>query len=93
MRGQDLNLRPPGYEPDELPDCSTPRRFMKLERETGIEPARPAWKAGTLPLSYSRLTAQALSKNGGGDWIRTSEGVHQQIYSLPPLASSGTPPS
>src|SRR2546423_12711729 len=25
-RGQDLNLRPSGYEPDELPDCSTPRR-------------------------------------------------------------------
>jgi hypothetical protein len=25
-RGQDLNLRPSGYEPDELPGCSTPRR-------------------------------------------------------------------
>src|SRR6476661_6186550 len=25
LRGQDSNLRPPGYEPDELPDCSTPR--------------------------------------------------------------------
>ncbi len=25
-RGEDLNLRPSGYEPDELPDCSTPRR-------------------------------------------------------------------
>ena len=24
-RGQDLNLRPSGYEPDELPNCSTPR--------------------------------------------------------------------
>ena len=27
LRGQDLNLRPSGYEPDELPDCSTPRMF------------------------------------------------------------------
>src|SRR5215210_7093525 len=27
LRGQDLNLRPSGYEPDELPDCSTPRRM------------------------------------------------------------------
>ena len=26
-RGQDLNLRPLGYEPNELPDCSTPRRL------------------------------------------------------------------
>ena len=29
LRGQDLNLRPSGYEPDELPDCSTPRRFLQ----------------------------------------------------------------
>ena len=28
LRGQDLNLRPSGYEPDELPGCSTPRRGM-----------------------------------------------------------------
>src|SRR5207248_9093016 len=25
LRGKDLNLRPSGYEPDELPGCSTPR--------------------------------------------------------------------
>jgi hypothetical protein len=28
LRGQDLNLRPLGYEPNELPDCSTPRQFV-----------------------------------------------------------------
>ena len=27
-----------------------------LERVTGIEPAWPAWKAGALPLSYTRVT-------------------------------------
>jgi hypothetical protein len=26
-----------------------------MERAAGIEPAWPAWKAGTLPLSYARL--------------------------------------
>ena len=30
LRGQDLNLRPSGYEPDELPGCSTPRRCGRL---------------------------------------------------------------
>ena len=29
LRGQDLNLRPSGYEPDELPGCSTPRHGRK----------------------------------------------------------------
>ncbi len=29
----------------------------QLERVTGIEPAQPAWKAGTLPLSYTRAGA------------------------------------
>ena len=31
LRGQDLNLRPSGYEPDELPDCSTPRHYLILD--------------------------------------------------------------
>ena len=34
-RGQDLNLRPPGYEPGELPDCSTPQcvRTARVSRK------------------------------------------------------------
>ena len=28
LRGPDLNQRPSGYEPDELPDCSTPRHYL-----------------------------------------------------------------
>ena len=36
LRGQDLNLRPSGYEPDELPGCSTPRCvWMCVLREWG----------------------------------------------------------
>jgi hypothetical protein len=40
-----LNLRPSGYEPDELPDCSTPhqegRAFYKREGQwaTNVHPS------------------------------------------------------
>ena len=33
LRGQDLNLRPRGYEPRELPDCSTPRIAARARLE------------------------------------------------------------
>ena len=35
MRGQDLNLRPSGYEPDELPGCSTPREVLIVWLDDG----------------------------------------------------------
>ena|GEM_PF-4617542 len=40
-----------------------------MEREKGIEPSLPAWKAGVLPLNYSRV---ALLYDGGQRRIRTS---------------------
>jgi hypothetical protein len=30
LRGRDLNPRPLGYEPNELPDCSTPRQSQLI---------------------------------------------------------------
>src|SRR5690348_14781592 len=39
-------------------DVSKGGRGKFLERVTGIEPAQPAWKAGTLPLSYTRAAPE-----------------------------------
>ncbi len=39
LQGWDLNPRPPGYEPDELPDCSTLRQGRNMVEE-GLEPSR-----------------------------------------------------
>ena len=41
LREKDLNQRPSGYEPDELPDCSIPRYSLKeLAEVEGFEPPR-----------------------------------------------------
>ena len=40
LREQDLNLRPSGYEPDELPYCSIPRHLIwkVVDGVEGFEP-------------------------------------------------------
>jgi hypothetical protein len=47
-----------------------------MERVTGIEPAWPAWKAGALPLSYTR---EPILKNGQDlDYRIVSTRIEQQ---------------
>jgi hypothetical protein len=36
---------------------------LKRERVEGIEPSWPAWKAGTLPLSYTRVAGRYIAGN------------------------------
>ena len=46
-----------GFEPvtSSLPrKCSTAELRRRIERVMGIEPTSPAWKAGVLPLNYTR---------------------------------------
>jgi hypothetical protein len=38
-----------------LMNCQQIKSGSHLERAKGIEPSWPAWKAGTLPLSYARV--------------------------------------
>src|SRR3989337_4089997 len=60
-----------------------------MERVMGIEPTHPAWKAGVLPLNYTR----GFSCYNQQNWWRGEDSNlrrhSQQIYSLPPLAPRG----
>jgi hypothetical protein len=52
---------------------NAPRGSLLLERVMGIEPTPSAWKAGVLPLNYTR-NHLFFKITGGGRRIRTSEG-------------------
>ncbi len=60
------------------------KNFTLKKRAMGVEPTQTAWKAVVLPLHHARNRADA--QNGRGR-IRTSVGIRQQIYSLPPLTT------
>ena len=57
LRGQDLNLRPSGYEPDELPGCSTPRQSLCAAEnyDDGIDKEEVPFFAG-LATTYSPMS-------------------------------------
>ncbi len=69
---------------------------LKMSGRRGSNSRPIAWKAIALPaellphLFLPFLTGNNKSKFGtncGGGWIRTTVGIHQQIYSLPHLAA------
>ncbi len=65
LRGHDLNVRPSGYEPDELPDCSTPRIHLSeiaMQRQTSA-PAALGWP--TLEPCIHKLTIDAKNQRIG----------------------------
>ena len=67
----------------------------EVERVKGIEPSQPAWKAGVLPMNYTRFIPNIphsyIDQNfidfGGGGRIRTFEDRSQRVYSPPHLTA------
>ncbi len=57
LRGKDLNLRPLGYEPSELPDCSTPQQYSTA-RATVIDFAK-----SMLPCLHPRHVCRSSANN------------------------------
>jgi hypothetical protein len=52
-----LNLRPSGYEPDELPDCSTPRR----EDEDSSDSSQDQFRTVTNALNAASRRSYAVA--------------------------------
>ena len=51
-----------------------------MERVKGIEPSRPAWKAGTLPLSYTRLRLKATAGEPAGFRLKAKNLLRWSFY-------------
>src|SRR5690606_33704879 len=80
-RGQDLNLRPLGYEPNELPNCSTPRRcafslavpgrnaksFPTAEPAGGPRPSRWRGPGTGIPPPASPGTPRSALRKAAGE--------------------------
>src|SRR5438876_1645662 len=66
LRGKDLNLRPLGYEPNELPDCSTPHFNGSLPGQRG-QLSGPVFLLRRLRLSSTR-TGDMLKMLSHGDY-------------------------
>ena len=97
LRETDLNHRPLGYEPSELPDCSIPRCNItnKVAEEKGFEPLRrfldlPVFKTGPFNQTWVFLHI-ILNKNGAPGRSRTGTSFYtRRILSpvrlpIPPL--------
>ena len=63
--------------------------MVNLERVKGIEPSQPAWKAGTLPLSYTRIFNLYKVVEDGG--FEPPKAMLTDLQSAP-FGRSGNPP-
>ena len=64
-----MNLRPSGYEPDELPGCSTPRGCILCVLLSGLEDLAATYSpvpCGTVPWALGVFTAEFGMGSGAG---------------------------
>ena len=72
-----------GMENNESNKC-----LKTLERVKGIEPSYSAWKAAALPLSYTRIWGDQLTRRAGG---LTHPGIIGKPPGKPPETRRGRP--
>ena len=83
LRGRDLNPRPPGYEPDELP-TALPRDIKIVVPVTGLEPVRYCYQRilspPCLPISPHRqiISITILSRRRGN--VNIKIGHRENIF-------------
>jgi hypothetical protein len=65
--------------------CAPPGPRLRRVPDRSCDPVEP-WSSVSVVRTHL-TNAVAYLETGGGRWIRTTEGVSQQIYSLPPLAA------
>src|SRR3954447_7469106 len=89
LRGQDLNLRPSGYEPDELPGCSTPRRVVAGGGDDGgwsVDLAATysptSWDA--VPWALRGFTAEFGMGSGGAPALSATRSTDHPLALAPP---------
>ena len=70
IRTPDPRLRRPLLYPAEL-RTHIVMRFFITERVMGIEPTYPAWKAGVLPLNYTRIEVGVTGFEPATSWSQT----------------------
>ena len=91
LRGQDLNLRPSGYEPDELPDCSIPRyeiNYLYWDQADDRTRTDNLLITNQLLCQLSHI-GECLTANGWR-WIRTTEAICSR-FTVCPLWPLGNP--
>ena len=82
---RDLNSGPLPYQGSALPLSYNSKK--KKSGRRGSNPRPSAWKANALSTELLPHSCQSCHSDRGQRWIRTTEGVSQQIYSLPHLAT------